>query len=160
GVVLGIMHNADDLGEIVIAEKLETLADGVLIGKDLAGRGFIDDCHSRTLFAHRAVKNLTPHHGTTHGLEVLRRYQRHLGNASALTVVCGFTYTEERSAKSAKKQRQSIRKSSRLHAGRGLRCFKSTALEFTGTSRVIVQRAQIKRKHSEVVRIKSRVHLL
>src|SRR5262249_49085033 len=128
GVVFRIASHADHLHPFVSAEKLESLADRVLVGPEALGCALIDHRDFWAVLTNRAVKASTTQDGNAHGLQVVRGNAVHLCK-HAVAVQDGIAALEKYAAsKTAIHQRYAAGKRGFLHARSRLHNLEYTTL--------------------------------
>src|SRR5262249_43826207 len=116
GVVFRIASHADHLHPFVSAEKLEALADWVLLGPEALGCALIDHRNLWAVLTDRAVKAAATQNGNAHGLQVVRGNAVHLGK-HAVAVQDGIAALQKYAAsKTSIHQRYAAGKRGFLHA--------------------------------------------
>src|SRR6185437_8198112 len=143
-----------------IFKKLEAFADGVLVRPDLFCCRLIDNGHSWTVFTHRPVKSLASQKRDSHGSEIVGGDGPKLRDFAILAVGGVLAFAEKSTAKSAIEQRDYVCDGGLLHAGQRLNCFQCTPFELLCPGSAIIQRAQIKAQHAQVLRVEAWIELL
>src|SRR5262249_54555306 len=160
GVVFRIASHADHLHPFVSAEKLESLADRVLVGPEALGCALIDHRDFWAVFTNRAVKAAATQDGNAHGLQVVRGNAVHL-RKHAGAVQNGIAATQKYAApNTAIHQGYAAGKRGFLHARSRLHNLEYTTLKLFDARRFVVQRADVERDHAQVMSLEPGIGLL
>src|SRR5882757_4667050 len=129
--------------------EVETFADGVFVGPEMFGHGFVGNDHLLCAGAVGVIKFAPSDEGNTESLKKCRRYIIHLGQSPAETG--GFILTlRENRARERGNQWGSVGNGSGFHTGRGFGALDGSAEKLLTVSFVVMQSAKIKGKHEKI----------
>ena len=128
---------------------MEAFADGLLIGPELFGHGFINDGDRRGVFAVGIGEEAATKQRNAQSIEISRGDVVQLRQRSA--VAGGFVLAfRKNGSRKAAAQGEVGGNGRGLHAGRGIGAFDGGAQELLAVAFVVMQRAEVKGQHEEI----------
>src|SRR6185437_7745386 len=132
----------------------------ILIGPETMGGGLVNDGHLGAVFAHGSVKVAAAHEGNAHGLQVSGSHVVH-DDQHAIAVGATFLAFGENAAAEASAEQGNVgSQGGSLDAGHVLHRLQNAALELLYSGRVVIEGAQVKGKHGQVVSVEAGIGFL